>query len=157
MKLQSALEYLTTYGWAILIISIVIVALFTIINLTAQPQQICVLPAGFSCSGFYMQSFTPGTENVVINLQQATQYPIQVTAVGCSNPVNLGDTYALSTPVTLQVGGNYIFTAQCFSNGTAYVGTIGKTYGGYFVVNYTNAYTGFPNTVYGRINVPIIG
>ena len=30
MKLQSAMEYLMTYGWAILIIAIVMVALFSL-------------------------------------------------------------------------------------------------------------------------------
>ena len=51
MKLQSAVEYLTTYGWAILIIAIVIMALFEIIAGAPQAQE-CILPAGFSCPYF---------------------------------------------------------------------------------------------------------
>ena len=44
-RMQSALEYLTTYGWALLIVAIVAVALF----LLAKPTQTqeCALPGEF--------------------------------------------------------------------------------------------------------------
>ena len=45
-RMQSALEYLTTYGWALLIVAIVAVALF----LLAKPTQTqeCALPGDFA-------------------------------------------------------------------------------------------------------------
>lgn len=155
MKLQSALEYMTTYGWAILIISIVVVALVVLINLASAPQQTCVLPAGFGCQSYYMVSSpTSGpSDNVVVNLVQSTSYPIQVTAMGCSNPLTPVDTYVFSKPVPIPIGSNYTFNIQCYTNGSFYTGAIGQTFSGYLIVNYTNAYTGFPGSIYGKISV----
>ena len=36
------------------------------------------------------------------------------------------------------------------------LGQINQYYNGYVIINYTNAYTNFPNTVYGKIDVKII-
>src|SRR5271154_1936866 len=83
LKLQSAMEYLTTYGWAILIIGIALIVIFSLVSSGAtQPPQQCLLPAGFSCLNYYM------TQNgmLQLNLLQSTQYPITITSVGCNNP-----------------------------------------------------------------------
>ena len=161
MKLQSAIEYLTTYGWAILIIAIVIVALFEIV--TGAPQvQTCILPAGFFCPSFYMS--TNGiSDNIVINLVQATQYPIEVTALGCVNPESLSNMIPVNeinvippnTALNMPIGSNQTFNLQCYSNGTAYYGAVKSVYSGYLIINYTNAYTGFPNTAYGSVRVVV--
>ncbi len=45
-RMQSALEYLTTYGWALLIVAIVAVALFLLVKPT-QTQE-CALPGDFA-------------------------------------------------------------------------------------------------------------
>ena len=87
MKLQSAIEYLSTYGWAILILSIVAVVFFTFLNLTASSPQECVLPAGLSCQNYFM------TQNglLTLNLFQSTSNPIGITAIGCTNPQSLAN------------------------------------------------------------------
>jgi hypothetical protein len=157
MKLQSAIEYLTTYGWAILIIGIVLVALFEIVTGTPQVQE-CILPAGFSCPSFYMTT----SGNIIINLVQATQYPLKVTALGCNYPqsantipVNEIAVMPPNTFVLMPIGANYTFNFQCFANGTAFSGGIKSIYGGYLTINYTNAYTNLPNTVYGSVRVEV--
>lgn len=157
MKLQSAVEYLTTYGWAILIISIVILALFEIVSGAPQVQE-CILPAGFSCPSFYMA--TNGM--LFINLVQSTQYPIQVSALGCVNPESLSHmipvnqiTSAPANVINMPIGSNRTFTFQCYSNNTAFSGPIKSVYSGYLIINYTNAYTDFPNTVYGSIRAVV--
>lgn len=49
-KLQSAMEYLMTYGWALLIISIVIVALVSIGVFNGSPLgTTCIASPGFTC------------------------------------------------------------------------------------------------------------
>jgi hypothetical protein len=51
LKLQSAMEYLITYGWAILIIAIVIVIAFTFSQNSGNPLQTACTPLpGFACN-----------------------------------------------------------------------------------------------------------
>ena len=51
LKLQSAMEYLMTYGWAILIIAVVMVALFSLGILGGSPLSTTCLPqSGYQCS-----------------------------------------------------------------------------------------------------------
>jgi len=157
LKLQSAMEYLTTYGWAILIIGIALVVIFTLVGSGAtQPPQECLLPAGFSCLNYYM------TQNGVLqlNLLQSTQYPISITAVGCNNPESVSmmnsANQILFHTANVPIGANDSFSVQCFTNTTAYFGKIDSVYSGYVIINYTNAYTNFPNTIYGRLVVKVI-
>ncbi len=51
MKAQSAMEYLMTYGWAILIIAVVLAALFElgVFNGSNLAPQACIAQAGFVC------------------------------------------------------------------------------------------------------------
>ncbi len=158
MKLQSAMEYLTTYGWAILIIGLVLAVLFGLVSQSAQgPAQQCILPAGFSCINYYMSQ----NGMLVLNLLQSTQDPVQVTAVGCNNPESVSymaypsSQPYFSVPVNMPIGSNSTFYIQCYSNSSAYFGNIGGIYSGYVIINYTNAYTEFPNTIYGKLVVKV--
>ncbi|MEM3791421.1 MAG: hypothetical protein QXL16_01695, partial [Candidatus Micrarchaeaceae archaeon] len=71
---QSALEYLTTYGWAIIIIGVVISALvfLGVFNPSSLVSQQCIFPAGFVCNIGSM------TSNGILTfaLTQATGSPI---------------------------------------------------------------------------------
>ncbi|MGC8652322.1 MAG: hypothetical protein ACP5UH_03690 [Candidatus Micrarchaeia archaeon] len=51
-KAQSAMEYLMTYGWAILIIAIVIAALFSlgVFSSASYMGTTCIAESGFLCS-----------------------------------------------------------------------------------------------------------
>jgi hypothetical protein len=166
MKLQSAIEYLTTYGWAILIISVVLLALFEIVAGAPQVQE-CIMPAGFSCPSFYL------IQNglLSINLVQATQYPIQVTAIGCVYPIPNGVSGNYVSPIPtanavfMPVGSNQTFSMYCYTNQTVatstpivpWTGAIKSTFSGYLVINYTNAYTHLNNTIYGSVRASATG
>ena len=68
MRLQSAMEYLMTYGWAILIIAVVMVALFSLGILGGNPL-------GTSClsqSGYICQSPVLHSGNFIVTVGQAT-------------------------------------------------------------------------------------
>jgi hypothetical protein len=58
-KGQTAMEYLMTYGWAILIIMIVVVVLFYlgVFNLGSTISQ-CTFPPGFTCVANKLQAGT---------------------------------------------------------------------------------------------------
>src|SRR5271155_5865269 len=110
LKLQSAMEYLTTYGWAILIIGLALAVLFALISSGAtEPTQQCLFPAGFSCINYFMAQ----NGMLEINLLQSTQYPITITAIGCNNPESVArmdypaNQPYLSVPVNVPIGANY--------------------------------------------------
>lgn len=149
------MEYLMTYSWAIVILAAVIGVIFFITTSVSSPPQICVMPAGFSCSG---SALSPNGL-LSLNFYQSSQNPIVVTALSCVNVQSLSHMQGSNPPgnsVALPVGANYTFNVQCYSNSTAYSGSLGATFTGYIVVNYTNAYTNFPATVYGRISTKVV-
>ena len=71
LKAQSAMEYLMTYGWAILIISVVLGALFSlgVFSGASLIGTSCIASPGFYCSGV-TYSHTSG--NVVFTIGQST-------------------------------------------------------------------------------------
>lgn len=67
-KAQSAMEYLMTYGWAILIIAVVLIALFSLGVFKPSSGSTCLGQAGFICQNAV---YTPAG-NVVATVGQAT-------------------------------------------------------------------------------------
>ena len=152
-KAQSAMEYLVTYGWAIIIIGITLAALYALglFNPAAFTSNQCIFPADFGClSGFL---YANGT--LAINFEQATTSAINVTAVGCNTsgfPTNMTAPQPPSNaPIYLPIGGNFTLAAQCRSNGTIFSSQPGSLYRGYLVVNYTNLQTGFQHVLVGKL------
>jgi hypothetical protein len=68
-KAQSAMEYLMTYGWAILIIAIVLAALFSlgVFSSSSFTGTVCVASSGFLCSNPILHN-----GNFVATIGQAT-------------------------------------------------------------------------------------
>ncbi|MCL5433828.1 MAG: hypothetical protein M1538_02520, partial [Candidatus Marsarchaeota archaeon] len=81
IKLQSAIEYLVTYGWAILIIAIVLFVIFNSGLLNPQKPTYCVTSSDFSCPVY---NFNASSGKLTINLYQYTSSPINITAFGCN-------------------------------------------------------------------------
>ncbi|MGC8676035.1 MAG: hypothetical protein ACP5T3_00765 [Candidatus Micrarchaeia archaeon] len=156
-KAQSAMEYLMTYGWAILIIAVILGALYGlgVFNAGNFVGSQCLLQAGFSCPSLFMGS----NGLLTINLLQATSSPINITAYGCntnSTIINMQTPYnPPSNQFTMQIGANYTFSVQCYSMSTPFSGTPGSDFDGYLIINYTNLITGFPETVVGKVFVKI--
>lgn len=154
IRSQSAMEYLTTYGWAIIIIAVVLTALFELglFNPGSFVSTTCAFPANFGCISASLYSIN-GTLSV--NVQQALQSNINVTAYGCnaqgtitnmSKPLN-----PPSNQITLGIGANYTFFIPCYSNGTRINVQPGQVFKGYVIINYTLLQTGFPHTVVGTL------
>ncbi len=79
-RLQSAMEYLMTYGWAVLIIAIILVMLYFlgVFNLGTQTTTVCQSVPGYSCqgltlnrSGYLSFELTQNTGSVFHNMQIA--------------------------------------------------------------------------------------
>ncbi|MGC8478984.1 MAG: hypothetical protein ACP5NE_03625 [Candidatus Micrarchaeia archaeon] len=144
-KAQSAMEYLMTYGWAILIISVVLGALYMmgLFNPSTFISSQCIFPAEFSCLNTYMSS----NGQLTINIEQSTSSPINITAIGCNTNATTTDMVVESPAVYVPIGSNVTFTGiQCWSGSSPYSGTVGSVFHGYIILNYTNIQTGFPHT-----------
>ena len=149
-RMQSALEYLTTYGWALLIVAIVAVALF----LLAKPTQTqeCALPGDFGCVNYAFMA--NGTLNLTII--QNTHAPIYITAAGCATQKSTQDMQrvsAASQGLYIPVGVPESFEIECYSKGAPYITSLGSYFNGYVSLNYTDTATSLPNTVFGGITV----
>ncbi|MGC8496002.1 MAG: hypothetical protein ACP5MX_02235 [Candidatus Micrarchaeia archaeon] len=151
MKMQSAMEYLMTYGWAILIISIALSALYMmgLFSPNSYIQSTCIFPADFSC----LQSFISPTGVLTLNVEQTTSSPINITAIGCNTNATFYNMQSFSNAnqIYLPIGGNDTFNIQCYSGTTAFSGTIGSIFKGYVILNYTNLETGFPHTTVASV------
>ncbi len=152
-KLQSAMEYLMTYSWAILILAIIGAALFAlgVFNPAGSASQTCELEAGFSCINYYMVQ----NGMLYINILQTTATPINITAMGCNSNSTYIPVNTITPQVYMPIGTNSTFGVQCYQYKTAFSGRVNQPFIGYVAVNYTDVSTGFPNQIYGTINVKI--
>ena len=97
-KGQSAMEYLMTYGWAILVIIIVIAVLFYIgvLNPRNVTPTSCTFPPGISCASFKLA--TGGT--LSLSIGQATGKRIRLTNVSCTQASSARDWNPLNITMT---------------------------------------------------------
>ena len=149
IKAQSAMEYLTTYGWAILIIGISLGALYALglFSPGAFVSNQCVFPADFGCLNNFL--YTNGT--FVLNIEQATDSAINITAIGCNEAGMATNMTTLSVPIYMPIGGSATFNTPCYANGTVFTNPVGTLYKGYIVVNYTSLGTGFQHVLVGTL------
>lgn len=149
MKLQSALEYLTTYGWAILIIGIAVAVLYSTQVFNQQPQ-VCVLQAGFNCTFFAITS----NGLLTIAITQTTGGPINITAVGCYQTNNPSNIQVLAKQVYVPQSLNATFTIQCYTSASTKFSTpIGTSFVGGVSLNYTDLTTSIPQLATGKLSV----
>ena len=150
-KAQSAMEYLVTYSWAIIIIAVTLAALYSLglFSPSAFITDSCIFPADFSClSGFL---YSNGT--FTLNLEQSTVSAVNITAAGCNNgglTTNMVS-YNSANQIYLPIGGNTTLSVPCYSNGTIFTSQPGTLYQGYMLVNYTSLQTGFQHIVVGKL------
>lgn len=148
LKLQSAVEYLSTYGWMILAIVIILSALVAlgIFNPSTYVNSTCVLPAGFSCKPLVFSS----NGLLTFTVTQFTTSPITVTAVGCTSNESVLYNKQLSPSVNLPIDGNATFTAMCYQGDAGFTSGIGGVFRGYVVINYTENDTALPHLAIGN-------
>ncbi len=157
-KAQSAIEYMTTYGWAIIIISLVVVILFVY---TAAPQAIVINTCNF-VDGAYCNDMIVATNaithvtSVGLFLTNIQQYPLKNPELFVSiNRVNT--TQSKCSPNFVLAGGSILCTVILpvnstigeFLSGTIY---LNATYCGLSTKSYAsthNCSTGVQQTYIG--------
>ncbi len=83
-KGQAAMEYLMTYGWAILVLVIVIAALYYLLPKT---QETCLFQQGFACDGMAQIYVNKSTGNVYlsVNLNNRLGYRLEDVEAICTD------------------------------------------------------------------------
>ena len=143
---QAAIEYLMTYGWALLVIAIVIVALYVIMNTQVRSEK-CVTSTGFSCDPV-PQVFVDsnGFASMSLRLYNSQMKGITVSRVLCTTaPTSQADpANAMVVPsadAEIPNGFSGTFTNVPCKNGANQLKLAsGQQFNGYFVVwyNYEN-------------------
>ena len=141
LKAQSAMEYLMTYGWAILIIAVVLGALFSlgVFSGTSLLGTTCIASSGYYCSNLVLHggtlSFTFG-QNTGVNWAAANVFflpsgsaaPSSVPGT-CVNPFSSGINSGQTVTVSL--------SGTC--GGTSLPTTLGSTIAGSVWAEYQTA------------------
>jgi hypothetical protein len=138
------MEYLMTYGWAILIISVVLSALYMmgLFNPATFVNSQCIFPAQFSCINSYL---SPNGQ-LSVNIEQALSAPINVTAIGCNTNATTSEMKTYASAIYIPIGSNYTFSLWCWAGNSNYTASPGSVYHGYIIMNYTDIQSGFPHT-----------
>jgi hypothetical protein len=153
-KGQAAMEFLMTYGWAILVVLVVIGALayFGVLNPGRFLPEKCQLPVGLSCTG-HVFTVADGGDNMVINNGLGTDITITEIRVetdtdlfGCANALGVGD--GMAGDLTMIAGATTNIPLTC----TAAVGSVaGQRVRGTIFFQYTNLQTGLINNIRGDL------
>ena len=164
-KGQTAMEYLMTYGWAILIIMVVLAVLFYlgVLNPTTITPNQCAFPAGFTC---VTNKLASGNSKLYVVVGQGTGHSIMVLGINCTK--NSSADFATNGVITYGTGNNVTIasgSSAVLSNpaGPAWMNitckeangadptdkTIGALYSGKIYIKYTELDTMLNRTVVG--------
>jgi len=148
-RAQAAIEFLMTYGWAILIMLVVLGVLFYLGVFSPQSSAVssCTISAGFTCVEYRLDD----DGNLYLDLGQATGRTITVIGVGCST--SSAPAITDSESVQIRSAGHAVVTGTgvpCLnSTGTAFKGTV--------VIQYTTAGSSLMRNATATLAAPMTG
>ncbi len=123
MKSQSAMEYLMTYGWAILIIAVVLAAFYYLgIFNTSSKLNTCIGVSGYECTNPVLYS----NGALSLNLNEISSSYINVVDVGCSNSTKEPQMYPQKATLGGNQPANLVFYCPLNNQaiGTGFTGTL---------------------------------
>ena len=155
---QGALEFLITYGWAILVIIVVFAILFYLGVFRPTGPVTCNLGPGLSCFTFVLEN---GTAKLTLDIGQAMGRSVVVTGLRCTQEPGTIAIEPLAHPVSIGTG-EHAFVAGGDSGNALYCrdgngsvasgGQVGEPYRGRLIVSYTRIDTGESHIVTGDIS-----
>ncbi|MFH1447614.1 MAG: hypothetical protein ABIG39_02015 [Candidatus Micrarchaeota archaeon] len=108
---QAAMEYLMTYGWAILVIVIVLAALLYLGIFNLDPPEVCTMPAGMTCPKSYLSS---AADQLNVTLVNGLQKSITITNVTCTkDPSNYSGGWAVASQMNASLGQAININLKC--------------------------------------------
>ncbi len=137
-KGQAAMEFLMTYGWAILVVLAAIAALayFGVLSPDRFLPEKCTLPSGVACL-----DSTATVAGITLVIQNSAGFDMSDVAVSTAGT---GCSVAATGATDLKNGDKATYTAACaLSSGTKYKGTLS--------VQYTNVDTSLAHNASGDI------
>lgn len=146
---QAAMEFLMTYGWAILVVLVVIGALayFGILNPENFLPRRCILGSEISCVDWLLRS--DGTFIIRLGNGIANRITLDTVAMNDTTFKNQiqSCTVGAGLPATLNPGEQTQTPLQATCTGTGLA--VGSAIRGYITVQYTDTVTGFQHSVQG--------
>ncbi|MCL4399499.1 LamG domain-containing protein [Candidatus Parvarchaeota archaeon] len=124
---QSALEYMMTYGWAILIIVIVAAVLYSL-GIFSPSSSISATITGFAGLGSVSAQCFPGG-GLVLSLSDSLGVPIQVTKINTTNQNGKPVSANFSTTVSPGSSSYFVVADSCSNTtGLSYSNKVSVTY-----------------------------
>lgn len=144
------MEFLLTYGWAVLIMLAVISILFYIGVFSPETiaPRACALPGGFNCYAFKIQ----GSGSLTLDVVQSTGHTIYIYAIGCSDE----DEPSSNTTVNQRLynGERMRLNATCYkSDGTT--PSVNDYYKGTLYLRYLDEDTDITHNIIGEISAKV--
>jgi len=157
MRAQAAMEYLMSYGWAIVIIVVALAVLvyLGVFSAGGKTPDICSFPPGIQCRTFRLE--TDGSLNTTI--YNGFSDKIVITNVACTSeqPTAQGEPPSWeSANESIDAGyvGSVDFAACKLGDGTTATGKLGDTYRGRLYIKYylQSEGSGSPSVIRGDIS-----
>lgn len=147
---QAAMEFLMTYGWAILAAAVVIAALaaFGVFTPGKFVAARCTVSAPFGCT----EHSADASDGIIsMGLQNGAGEDVSVTSIAIANTGTTVTCTTNSTSVSLADGATQVVTIACSGTGFA----SGKKVKGDVEIIYTKGTGTLPMTSAGSIIVPV--
>jgi hypothetical protein len=148
-KSQSAIEFITTYGWALVIIVVVLAALYNVglFSGNAFTGTSCIAQVGFLCSNPVLNSSGAVTVQFGESVGQIT-----IQGIGCSNSTSVPPLIQpLQSQQQMQQGSIIKMNFWCAIKSP----NLGTTFIGALWINYTNQYGQKIQTAISKISVKV--
>lgn len=152
---QAAMEFLMTYGWAILVVLIAVgaMAYFGVFNVSSLMPQRCMVPAPFSCQGFLAKATgAAATDDVTfqVTLMNGGVGAVTITEVLIDDVAlrnQLGACTSGPLSVVLNPGAQNSFSVTCDDKASLN----GQRLRTAIKLKYTDSATGYDHTAAGEI------
>ena len=141
-KSQAALEFLMTYGWAIMVVLVAIgsLAYFGVLSPDKFLPNKCSLPSGIACIDFEVRDIIgPGSGEVYVVIRNGIGYDISTVSIAASD-------CTAGTSVNLIRNGQ-----RAYITANACTLASDKKYSGDINITYTNADTGLVHKISGKL------
>lgn len=149
MKGQSAVEYLSVYGIAFIIVLVVLAAVYYVWNTQRTVTPHCEVTVDFYCVDFYIRQ----NGSLTLIVRQTTGHPIRVTGFNCTSQSN--DAFVTkAVDVYINDGEQKTVVSEepCYRvSGEIATGSAGSFYSGKMYIKYVEADTGFTHSLIGNI------
>lgn len=164
-KAQASMEYLITYGWAVLIMLVVVGVLFYLGVFSNNPIQTCTFQSpSFACKSWKLTSNTNNIGGLIIDLGQTTGHDIKVVGFNCTtnNAFTVTDFDAATSNVTIPTGSDSLLNGSatrlvpfaCYNLDGSKLGArdAGSTYRGKLYIHYWDLETNMDHKVTGDVS-----